>query len=366
MGAKTGLLVFADRDIQSALRAASMPDIEATAALVQRVHPGYTVDYHSLGDLGDDVYPPDDMTYAAAFDGVDIVCDRRFTEVLLSDLPPHLAQLCATRQTTILHTMHSMSDYVGFAVWDHGTLVRALALSPAKGIVENIGEPLDFERPYWSGQHPVPTDEPDEEPYPFPFHPLDLGEAALRAFFGFILEGRRQPDDLDPFRVPLHGFRVVDATGREQAEREAMLALVRQMRRQRLTVNPDGRLVERDEPAVEAKPQQSRMLRLTVPGSPKVFNPSPDFVAHRVREAMVRGTYAILEAEPERYVQAGSGPSVGMQGRPGYAVEYRDGSADAHFRFETSDVDVVVAVFEAYARNDASYKTAYPWQPYPL
>lgn len=39
---------------------------------------------------------------------------------------------------------------------------------------------------------------------------------------------------------------------------------------------------------------------------------------------------------------------------------------DAHFRFETLDIDVVVAVFEAYARNDPSYQTAYPWQPCPL
>jgi hypothetical protein len=302
MGAKTGLLVFADRDIRTALRAASVPDIEVTTALVQRVHPGYTVDYHSPGNLGDDVYPTYDMTYAAAWGGVDLVCDRRFTEVLLSDLPPHLAQLCAARRTTILHTMHSISDYVSFAVWEHGTLVRALALSPAKGIVENIGEPLDFERPYWSGHHPVPTHGPDEEPYPFPFHPLDLGEAALRAFFGFILEGHRQPDDLDPYHVPLHGFRVVDPTGRERAEREAMLALARQMQRQRLTMNPDGTVAEGDGPGVDSGPQRRRVLMLTAPGSPKVFNPSPDFVAHRVREAMVHGTSAILEAEPERYV----------------------------------------------------------------
>ncbi|WP_405605221.1 DUF6928 family protein [Streptomyces sp. NBC_01410] len=37
----------------------------------------------------------------------------------------------------------------------------------------------------------------DEEPYPLPFHPLDLGEEALRALCGFIQEGRPEPDDVD-------------------------------------------------------------------------------------------------------------------------------------------------------------------------
>jgi hypothetical protein len=81
---------------------------------------------------------------------------------------------------------------------------------------------------------------------------------------------------------------------------------------------------------------------------------------------MLSGRIAILEVESQRYIQAGSGPSTGMQGRPGYAVEYRDGSADAHFRFETDDVEAVVAAFEAYARDDPSDKTAHPWQPYAL
>src|SRR5690606_12714901 len=135
-----------------------------------------------------------------------------------------------------------------------------------------------------------------------------------------------------------------------------MLALARQMRRQSLTMNPDGTLVAREAPAVDPGPQRRRGLTLTVPNRPKAIDPLPEFVAHRVREAMVRGTYAILAAEPERYVQAGSGPLVGMQGRPWYAVEYRDGSAEAHFRFETNDIDVVVAAFEAYARDDPSYK----------
>lgn len=56
-----------------------------------------------------------------------------------------------------------------------------------------------------------------------PFHPLDLGEEALRALFGFVIEGRPHPDDIDADMVSLYGFRVADPTGREQQDREALM-----------------------------------------------------------------------------------------------------------------------------------------------
>nr|WP_239314193.1 hypothetical protein [Plantactinospora mayteni] len=141
--------------------------------------------------------------------------------------------------------MHSVSDWLCFAVWENGELVRSLSLSPDAGIGENIGEPYDFELPYWAGEHPV---KPmfSEGPYPLPFHPLDLGEQALRALFGFVIEGRPDPDDIDPFDIHLHGFRVADATGREQAERAARMEQVLQSMKppRRYRITPDGTLRE--------------------------------------------------------------------------------------------------------------------------
>ncbi|MFB6631994.1 hypothetical protein ACFCWY_19025 [Streptomyces sp. NPDC056362] len=59
-------------------------------------------------------------------------------------------------------------------------------------------------------RHPVEVDpEWNEEPYALPFHPLELGNEALRAFFGFLLEGTPAPEDVDPDAVPLLGFRLV-------------------------------------------------------------------------------------------------------------------------------------------------------------
>ena len=40
----------------------------------------------------------------------------------------------------------------------------------------------------------------------FPFHPLQLAEAALRALFGFNYEGPCRDDDLDLERIVLAGF----------------------------------------------------------------------------------------------------------------------------------------------------------------
>jgi hypothetical protein len=53
----------------------------------------------------------------------------------------------------------------------------------------------------------------EEEPYPLPFHPLDLGERAMLEFFGFYVEGCSGEDDatepaVDIWDVELRGFRV--------------------------------------------------------------------------------------------------------------------------------------------------------------
>ncbi|MEU6077979.1 hypothetical protein [Micromonospora sp. NPDC047074] len=122
--------------------------------------------------------------------------------------------------------MHSVADWLGFAVWEDGVLVRSLSLSPDGGIQESIGEPYGFELPYWAGAHPV---EPvpgwhSQDPYPLPFHPLALGEEALRALFGFVIEGRPSAADVDADAVRLHGFRVIDPSGGDQDARDAACA----------------------------------------------------------------------------------------------------------------------------------------------
>lgn len=73
-----------------------------------------------------------------------------------------------------MHGMNSVVDWRCFAVWEDGKLVRSLSLSPDGSIEENIGEPFDFERPYWDGKHPaepVPVAKPQNAALPTPPRP---------------------------------------------------------------------------------------------------------------------------------------------------------------------------------------------------
>jgi hypothetical protein len=147
--------------------------------------------------------------------------------------------------------MHSVVDWLAFAVWEDGRLIRSLSLSPDSGIIEDFGEPLPFERPYWAGNRPadvIPWPDEDEKTYPLPFHPLDLGEDALRALCGFVQEGRPEPDDVDADTIRLHGFKVRDPHDPDLAEREAQLRrAVEAMGPPRVyTLGPDGSLIERN------------------------------------------------------------------------------------------------------------------------
>ncbi len=52
------------------------------------------------------------------------------------------------------------------------------------------------------------------EPYPFPLHPLELGEAARRAPFGFNYEYPDRDDDPDLERITLARLALQPALGR--------------------------------------------------------------------------------------------------------------------------------------------------------
>jgi hypothetical protein len=109
-------------------------------------------------------------------------------------------------------------------------------VSAADAVVENIGDPLSFEAPYWAGEHPV------RSRYPLPFHPLELGGGdALGALFGFIIEGRRHSADIDPESVRLAGFQVPPAN---PVTEEMLAEFMRTHKRTRYRMGPDGKLIQ--------------------------------------------------------------------------------------------------------------------------
>lgn len=69
--------------------------------------------------------------------------------------------------------------------------------------------------------------------------------------------------------------------------------------------------------------------------------------------------YAILSQADEVYVQAAGSPETG------FILEYRAGSADAHFQSLRDDLalEKVVRTFVQYAAGDPSWKAAFEWKP---
>lgn len=199
MGAKTWMLVYANENVGAALRGGPQLDRDATLQLAKSLFPKDRLEPIGDGDLSY-TCPPDDELHIGCFPGVSILAAKEFGIDYPSRLPLTFLSVGATR-TVYLHAMHSVVDWFACAQWIKGQLVRSLSLSPDSGILEDIGPKLPFEEPYWLGQHPA-TDG-NEDDYPFPFHPLELGEAALKAFFDYQLEGSNDPTLLQPESIPL-------------------------------------------------------------------------------------------------------------------------------------------------------------------
>ncbi|CAL9469985.1 hypothetical protein SUDANB121_02829 [Nocardiopsis dassonvillei] len=251
MGAKAGLLVYADGDTAELLRRVppGAADRERTDALVRRLYPGAAIGPYGEVALGEGAYPPGGTVHAGAWPGLELLCDRGFMVDRPSELPVHLVAAGSGRRL-VLHAMHSVVDWLAFAVWEDGRLVRSLSLSPDGGVMEDIGDPLPFEAPYRNGDRPadvVPWPDEEPRPYPLPFHPLEFGEDALRALCGFVLEGMPEPDGVDTDSVRLHGYRLQAPDTAEQ-EAELRRAAARTGPPRFFRTGPGGSPVEHEGP----------------------------------------------------------------------------------------------------------------------
>ena len=206
MGAKTWMLVGTSASVRDTLAVNATLDRDASVRLAQRLFPREKFEPLDDGDLSY-TCPPDDEVHIGCFPGVTVAAAKEFGIDYPSTLELRFLNAMDAR-TVYLHAMHSVVDWFAFAVWRDGRLERSLSLSPDSGIMEDIGSHLPFEVPYWLGEFPAVDPNEEEEPYPFPFHPLDLGEAALTEFFGYQLEGSSaQPVSpellLEPESIPL-------------------------------------------------------------------------------------------------------------------------------------------------------------------
>ena len=207
MGAKTWMIVCSDGNQQEILRSKPELDRDRTVAFAKKLFPAEKLEALEDGSLSF-TCPPDDELVAGCFPGVSVVAGKEFG----IDYPSQLAARFLNanpHRFLYLHAMHSVVDWFAYAVWQGGKLQRSLSLSPDSGLLEDIGERLPFEKPFWAGLRPVSDSDGDDDAYPFVFHPqvvfhpLELGEAALLALFGYQLEGIADPPD----DVPLMRFK---------------------------------------------------------------------------------------------------------------------------------------------------------------
>ncbi|HLZ14080.1 MAG TPA: hypothetical protein VKP58_15975 [Candidatus Acidoferrum sp.] len=201
MGAKTWMVVHSNGKVGEVLRDHPQLDRDATLRFAGKLFPSDGLKPIGDGDLSF-TCPPGDEVHAGCYPGVSIVAAKEFGIDCPSKLPAKFISAGGSG-TVYLHAMHSVVDWLAFAYWVDGKLIRSLSLSPDSGIVEDLGQRLPFEEPFWSGKHPV-TDDPKES-YPLPFHPLELGEVVLKEFFGYQLEGFGPVDSalLEPESIPL-------------------------------------------------------------------------------------------------------------------------------------------------------------------
>lgn len=134
MGERAGILAFGD-DIPARLRSRPVADIDRTTELVEMIHPGFVVEPIGGNTLLYATYPPDDVVFASSSADLDIVCDRRLTFDNPSTLPEHLQRIGSGRRIATLG-MHSVVDWLSYAAWSDGALVRSLTVSPDGGIIE--------------------------------------------------------------------------------------------------------------------------------------------------------------------------------------------------------------------------------------
>jgi hypothetical protein len=210
MGAKTWMIAYVDSGTKpvDVFSASPQLDRDASSKLAMELFPDMKLVPDADGSLSY-TCPPRKQVFVGCYPGVSIVAASKLGIDYPSKLPATYSSAARGRDI-YFHAMHSVVDWFAFAFWSSGRLTRSLSLSPDSKVLEDIGEHLPFEAPYWSGQRKVDSD--GDEPYPLPFHPLDLGEVALYHLFGYSLDGS-PADDLpdeprfDADSIVLAGFK---------------------------------------------------------------------------------------------------------------------------------------------------------------
>ncbi|GGJ72238.1 hypothetical protein [Streptomyces brasiliensis] len=92
-----------------------------------------------------------------------------------------------------------------------------------------------------------------------------------------------------------------------------------------------------------------------------VSDPDLETVERAVRRLSAENWFVILEDPSGWYVQVGTGARAGAAAG-GYAVEFRDGSSERHYRCVLHDREQVVSVFVDFTRDPATRPAGVTWE----
>ncbi|MHC0430943.1 DUF6928 family protein [Streptomyces sp. O3] len=201
MGSKAAVVIFTDVDPRGVFQGGAGADRVKSRFLAEKAVKASVQELAPLPlDLA--VWPGAGIVCAAHFSDFQVICSRELAREHPSALTEWISRMADGRNAYGVF-MHSAEDWAALGVWSSEGLVRALSVKPGVGVIEDVGERLPFEIPFWGGDRPVCHD----VNYALPFHPIDLGNEALREFFGFILEGREDEFCVDPEEIEVPAFR---------------------------------------------------------------------------------------------------------------------------------------------------------------
>ncbi|MDF0529820.1 hypothetical protein P0W64_09535 [Tsukamurella sp. 8F] len=216
MGARAATIWFSDvADPKGRLAIAHASDELPARSIAERILGAEATSRTvSLAEAAD---PAPGRVYVGAYGGLTVVSHADLSTAKPSELDGSWRELVHAKHVFLLSTQPDRS--VGaFAHWVGDDLKRSFSAHPVD-IIEDIGLPEVFERPFWAGEHPLayaPGVEPD--PRALPFHPMEFAEQANRQWLGFRYTYPLDITDLDPARIPVLEFRLPgdeDAVGDE-------------------------------------------------------------------------------------------------------------------------------------------------------
>jgi hypothetical protein len=94
-----------------------------------------------------------------------------------------------------------------------------------------------------------------------------------------------------------------------------------------------------------------------------VNSPNSEDLRQLLQRISPQNWYAYLERQPGWFVQVGIGQNAGNVPPGQFAIEYREGE-NGHYRTLVTSLDDVATLFEGFAADDQTWKTAFPWTRY--